>query len=183
MNYRRYICIFIALLIIGNLGFPQTRKQLPIVRIGMVMDGYYELNEAYLSFFLDEILELTRGEFDVQFPEDKLILADWTAKGVKAAMDRLLADPQVDLVIAMGVIASHDVATRGSLPKPVIAPWVLDAELMGFPYKDGTSGVKNLNYVNIPERMIKDVRAFLEVVKFKKLAYFINYRYLEAVRD
>jgi outer membrane protein TolC/ABC-type uncharacterized transport system substrate-binding protein len=183
MNYRRYICIFIALLIISSLGFPQARQKLPVVRIGIVLDGDYELNEAYLSFFLNEILELTRGEFDVQFREDKLILADWTAKGVKAAMDRLLADPQVDLVIAMGVIASHDVATRGSLPKPVIAPWVLDAELMGFPYKDGTSGVKNLNYVNIPERMRKDVQAFLEVVKFKKLAYFINYHYLEAVPE
>jgi len=183
MNYRRYLCIFIALLIISSLGFPQTRKQLPVVRIGMVMDGPYELNEEYLSFWLNEILELTRGEFDVQFPEDKLILADWTAKGVRSAMDKLLSDPQVDLVIAMGIIASHDVATRGSLPKPVIAPWVMDAELMGFPYKDGTSGVKNLNYVNLPERTIKEVQAFLEVVKFKKLAYFINYRYLEAVPE
>ncbi len=183
MNYRRYICVFIALLLIASLGFPQTRKQLPVVRIGMVMDGSYELNEEYLSFFLNEILELTRGEFDVKFPEDKLLMADWTAKGVKSAMDKLLADPQVDLVLAMGIIASHDVATRGSLPKPVIAPWVLDAELMGFPYKDGTSGVKNLNYVNLPERTIREVQAFLEVVKFKKLAYFINYRYLDAVPE
>ncbi len=183
MKYKRFICSIIILLSVVCLAFPQTRKQLPVVRIGMVMDGYYELNKEYMSFWLNEIFELTRGEFDVQFPEDKLILADWTVEGVKSSMDRLLADPQVDLVLAMGVIASHDVATRGSLPKPVIAPWILDAELMGFPYKDGTSGVKNLSYVNLPERTIRDVRAFLEVVKFEKLAYFINYRYLNAVPD
>ncbi|NIO19676.1 MAG: hypothetical protein GTN76_02730, partial [Candidatus Aenigmarchaeota archaeon] len=90
MNYRRYICIFIAILIFSSLGFPQARQKLPVVQIGTVLDGDYELNEAYLSFFLKEIIELTRGEFDIKFPKDKLILADWTAKGVKAAMDRLL---------------------------------------------------------------------------------------------
>jgi len=183
MNYRRYMCVFIALLIMTNLGFPQTSKKLPVVRIGIVMDGYYELNEQYLSFWFNEILELTRGEFDVRFPEEKRIVADWTAEGVKSAWDRLLADPEVDLIIAMGLIASHEVAIRGRLPKPVIAPWILDAELMGFPYKEGTSGVKNLNYVDIPERAIREVQSFLEVVKFEKLAYFINSSYLDAIPE
>ncbi len=183
MKYLCHICMFIALLIIICPGFPQTPEQLPVKRIGMVIDGDYELNEEYLSFWRKEILELTRGDFDVQFPEDKFIVADWTAEGVKAAMDRLLTDPDVDLVLAMGVIASHDVAVRGNLPKPVIAPWILDAELMGFPYKDGTSGVKNLNYVNLPERAIREVQSFLEVVEFTKAAYLINSSYLEAVPE
>ncbi|UCE42144.1 MAG: TolC family protein [Candidatus Aminicenantes bacterium] len=183
MNYRRYISLFTTLLIITCLGFPQTPEKLPVKRIGMVLDGYYELNEQYLSFWLNEILELTRADFDVQFPEDKRIVADWTAKGVEAGMNRLLADPEVDLIIAMGVIASHDVATRGSLPKPVIAPWILDAGLMGFPYKDGTSGVKNLNYVNMPERTIREVQAFLEVIEFRKAAYLFDTSYLKAIPE
>jgi outer membrane protein TolC len=183
MNNRLYIGLIVILLTFGSLMFPQAKGQLPIVRIAMVLDGDWELNDSYLGLFRGEILELTRGEFEVQFPENKLILADWTEVSVKKAMDKLLSDPQIDMILAMGIIASHDVASRGDLSKPVIAPFILDAELMGFPLKDGTSQVKNFCYVNIPDRIIRNVQSFLDVVKFKKLAYLINYHYLEAVPE
>lgn len=183
MSYRLYIGLIVILLTFISLMFPQAQENLPIVRIGIVLDGYWERNEEYLYLFRSEILELTRGEFDVQFPEDKLILADWTEASVNEAMDTLFSDPQVDLILAMGIIASHDVASRGDLPKPVIAPFILDAELMGFPLKDGTSQVKNFCYVNIPDRIIRNVQSFLDVVKFEKLAYLINDNYLEAVPE
>jgi outer membrane protein TolC/ABC-type uncharacterized transport system substrate-binding protein len=183
MKYKSFICSIIMLLSLICLVFPQTKKQLPTVRIGIVMDGYWERNEEYLILFRSEILGLTQGEFDVQFPKEKLIQADWTEESVKSAMDTLLVDPQVDLILAMGIIASHDVANRGSLSKPVIAPFILDAELMGFPIKEGVSGINNFNYVNIPDRITRDVQSFLSVVKFEKLAYFINHHYLEAVPE
>lgn len=183
MNHRHYISLIACLSIMTCLGFPHAPGQRPLVRIGMVIDGQYELNEDYLSFWMNEILELTRADFDLQFPEDKRVVADWTSQSVNAEMNKLLADPEVDLVLAMGVIASHDAATRGNLPKPVIAPWILDAKLMGIPLKEGTSGVKNFNFINVPDRTIKDAQAFLEVVEFKKAAYLINERYLEAIPD
>ncbi len=183
MSYRISLGLIVSLLILISLMLPQTRENLSVVRIGMVLDGYWERNEEYLSLFRSEILELTRGEFEVQFPENKLIIADWTEASVKGAVDRLLSDPQIDLILAMGIIASHDVASRGNLPKPVIAPFVLDAELMGFPLKDGISQVKNFCYVNIPDRIIRNVQAFLDVVKFEKLAYLINRHYLDAVPE
>jgi outer membrane protein TolC/ABC-type uncharacterized transport system substrate-binding protein len=183
MRYRLYIGLIITLLTFIGLMFPQAQENLSIVRIGMVLDGYWERNEEYLYLFRSEILELTRGEFEVQFPEDKLIISDWTEASVKEAMDKLFSDPQVDLILAMGIIASHDVASRGDLPKPVIAPFILDAELMEFPLKDGASQVKNFCYVNIPDRVIRNVQSFLDVVKFEKLAYLINHHYLEAVPE
>ncbi len=183
MSYLRYVCLVIIVLTFIGPMFSQTRTQLPAVRIGLVIDGYWEQNEEYLKLFRSEILDLTRGEFDVQFPGDKLILADWTKDGVKSALDKLLADPQVDLILAMGIIASHDVATRGSLPKPVIAPFILDAELMGFPLKEGASRVKNFSYINILDGIKRDIQAFLDLVKFENLAYFINNYYIEAVPE
>ena len=175
-----FISIF---LIFVCLGFPQSQNPLPVVRVGMVIDGYWQLNAPYLELFRSEILHLTRGEFDVRFPAEKQIESDWTTTGVKAGLDMLLGDPEVDLILAMGVIASQDVANRPSLAKPVIAPFILDAALMGFPLEEGASGVKNFNYVNIPERIIKDVRSFLRVVEFRKMAYLINHSYLDAVPE
>ncbi len=183
MTYIRHFFLVLAVLGILGTAFPQSPKSQPVIHIGIVMDGYWELNERYLSLLKKEILDLTSGEFDVRFPEDKLIVSDWTAGGVGSDMDRLLADNRVDMIIALGIIASHDVALRGILSKPVIAPFILDADLMGFPLEAEASGIKNFNYVNIPDIIVRDVQSFLKVAEFKKLAYLINFRYLDAVPD
>jgi outer membrane protein TolC/ABC-type uncharacterized transport system substrate-binding protein len=159
-----------------------ARAAKPLVHIGIVVDGYWERDQELMELLKTEILSLTEGEFDVRFPEDKIIYADWTAGGVKSVLDNLLDDPEVDIVIAGGVIASNDAATRGPLPKPVIAPFIIDAELQGILSKDGTSGVKNLNYVAFPEPVRSDLEAFLEIVRFKKLAVLTNKYYSEALQ-
>ena len=183
MTYRSFIYSIISLLGAICLTCPQARGQLPIVRIGIVTDGPWEGNDEIRSLFEQEILELTRGEFDVRFPADEHIQADWTVSSVKAAIDQLLADRQVDMMLALGVMASHEACRRRDLPKPVIAPIVLDAELQGLPLEGGGSGVKNLNYATFPDRIARDIEAFLEIVPFTKLAILVNQRYHEAIPE
>jgi outer membrane protein TolC/ABC-type uncharacterized transport system substrate-binding protein len=153
------------------------------VNIGIIGDGPWERNDELRVLFEREILGLTRGEFEVRFPEDKRIIADWSLEGIRRAGDRLLADPEVDMIIALGAIASNDFCHRGDLPKPVIAPAVLDIELQGVPLKGGTSGVKNLSYVTYPATLRSDVKAFLSIVPFKKLAILTNPSYQEAIPE
>lgn len=157
--------------------------QQPIVRIGIVVDGPWERNDEIRQMFEQEILTLAKGEFDVRFPKDKLVVADWSLAGVKAAVDRLLADSEVDLILTLGVYASDDVCRRGDLPKPVIAPVVIDAEIQGLPSKDGTSGVKNLNYLTFPSHIRRDIEAFLEIVSFSKVIILGNKRTHEAIPE
>ena len=153
------------------------------IDIGVVTDGFWERYDDYWKLFREEILSLTQDEFDVRFPDSKKHRADWTAEGINNALDSLLKDPEVDIILALGLIASHEVAKRGDLPKPVIAPFILDAELTGIPYEEGRSGVKNFCYVNIPERTERELQAFQKVFRTTKLAYLINQRYLEAVPE
>jgi outer membrane protein TolC len=161
-----------VLLAVGATGvFSQT---LPVVRIAVVVDGPWVENEPVLQMFEGEILELTEGEFDVRFPEEFSVVGDWTIEGVRGHLDRLLADPDVDLIITLGVLASHDVALRRPSSKPVIAPIVIDAELQGLPNEHGTSGVENLNYLVFPNNLRRDMEAFLDVVRFKKVAVLFN---------
>jgi len=111
----------------------------PTYRIGAVIDGPWERNDEIWRVTKEEIFTLTRGEFDVRFPDDKVITADWTMAGIRRAIDTLLNDPEVDILLAMGAMASTEVSSRGPLPKPVVAPFVLDAELQGLPSKNGGS--------------------------------------------
>ncbi len=160
----------VLLLILPATALPQKQ----VVRVGVVIDGPWEDNEAIARMTRDEILTLTRGEFDVRFPQEKQITADWTLAGINAALERVLSDPEVDVVLAMGVISSGQVSRRGNLPKPVIAPFVLDADLQGAPMENGTSGVKNLNYLSLPSYVVRDIRIFQEIVPFFKVTILLN---------
>lgn len=138
----------------------------PVVRIGMVADGPSPLLDEIASRFQKEISELSRGEMDVRFPAKSRVDGAWSVAGVKAAVDQLLADSRVDVVIALGVIGSNDLARRKRLSKPVIAPFIIDAELQGLPMRKGASGVRNLNYLASFKSLERDVKAFTEIIPF-----------------
>lgn len=139
--------------------------------IGVVFDGPSDINQRTLSIYEKEIKDLTAGEFAVSFPPDKIITADWTAEGVRSALERQLADPSVDIVIALGIISSTELSGWSSFPKPVIAPWVIDPKLLGLtPGEDGGSGIRNFYYISRTASFDRELAAFKEAVGFKKLA-------------
>ena len=80
------------------------------IRVGVVTDGPWARHQEVPEQFRQEVLEATRGEFEVVFPEELQLDGDWTTTGIDAALDKLLADPQVDIVLALGYGASHQVA-------------------------------------------------------------------------
>ncbi len=171
--------IFLIILLCVCIASAQQKT----VRVGVVIDGPWEQNDEISEMTQREILTLTEGEFDVRFPANKTFTADWTLASIHAAVDRLLADSEVDLILTMGVLASGYVSRRGDLPKPVIAPFVIDAHLQGLPSKDGTSGVRNLNYLSLPARVFRDVRLFREIVSFTKLAILVNNEVWQSIPD
>ncbi len=146
---------------------------LPVLRIGVVLDGPQRTQKLFPAF-AQEIRDLLRGEYAVRFPAGQRLTADYTTAGVRKAMSRLLADPQVDMVLALGVLASSDAAHRKQLPKPVFAPFVMNAHLQGISPKDGASGVQNLNYLTFPSNVARNLQAFREIVAFKNVAFLVQ---------
>lgn len=112
-------------------------RSLPVVHVAIVRDGPSELVPELRDLLRREITELTSHEFDVRFPEDLQLEGGWSVKGINQAIDRVLAQPRADLVIALGILASNEIGRRKQLSKPVIAPFVLDPELQGLPFKRG----------------------------------------------
>lgn len=152
-----------------------------VVTFGMVIDGPSSYNSSFRPLLQNQIRDLLGSEFDARFPDDKQVVADWTRSGIDTALQRLLDDPEVDLVLTVGAIASQVAAEFGPLPKPVVAPFVLDAEFQGLPMVNGASGVRNLTYVGYPTATLNDLEAFREVVPFDHLAILVERAYLRAV--
>jgi len=151
------------------------------LRIGIIVDGPWKKNVEYITMIKSEILELTGTEFDVHFPESKMIEGNWNITRIKSAVSELLADPDVDLILTLGVIASHEIARKDKLEKPVIAPFILDPKMQNIPLKNGVSGLKNLNYIHTPFTSKNTLQDFQSVVEFKTMAYLVNKFYLETI--
>jgi outer membrane protein len=177
---KKTICLLYAMWIIGcpkefSLARPQSPSK--ILHIAIVADGYWERNEEYFDFIKKEVTDVVGKQAQVVFPPDKILEGDWTLQGVRRINDRLLEDPDVDLILGMGLMASQDLCTRGDLPKPVIAPIVIDPAVQHIPLKNGTSGVKNLNYLVYPITFERDINLFREIIPFKKLVTVSSKRY------
>ncbi len=79
-------------------------RQLPVVTIGVVADGPYQHRTGQAELLLQEIELLASQDFEVLMPAGKRLEGDFTAASIGAALDQLLADPEVDLVVALGPI-------------------------------------------------------------------------------
>ena len=151
----------------------------PVVNVGIVFDGpppgggnvAPERLQGLVELIESETIALTEREWDVRFPDELRLSGEWDAEKIGAAVDRQLADPEVGILITVGIFSTNEVCRRRELPKPVIAPMAVDIEAQSLPvgYDDEgriTSGVPNLNYLATPGTILRDLRRFREIVPF-----------------
>lgn len=149
-------------------------QEIQNVNIAIVRDGMSPRFALQTDIIKREIKEITRGEFDVRFPESLERSGQWNVVRIREAVDHLLSDKRVDLLIATGPVGSQELISRGALPIPAIATTVLDIALQRAPLVDGKSGVKNLSYLASPKSFERDLVAFREIVNFKHLGILIT---------
>jgi ABC-type uncharacterized transport system substrate-binding protein len=150
------------------------QDSLPVVRIGFVFDGPRTTNAEFAQLHAAEIQAILEGEFEPRFPPSSLREGDHTLAGIAGTVDRSLADPDVDLLVVLGPLASFEIARRGPLPKPSVAAFAMDPEVLGFPLTVGTSGTPNLSYIAQATELTRDFQAFREIVPFSTLTLLAN---------
>ncbi|MCG6922723.1 MAG: TolC family protein [Acidobacteria bacterium] len=162
------MALFLLALVAGGQVVLSAVSDTPgIVRLGVVTDGEAARTAPIADRFRTEIRRLLEGEFVV---EETAVVGDWTLPGVRAALERMLSDPSIDVVLAAGILASDEACRSSDLPKPVIAPFVLDASIQGCPLEEGHSGRANLVYATYPPSFASDIKVFRSIVPFERLA-------------
>jgi len=159
------LVIFISVLCIS---YPMQASA-KTVHIGIITDGPWARYTEIQQTLIGEVVDVTSSQYDVQFPDDYFIQADWSVSGINSAIDALLENSEVDMIITLGRVASHLVCKRRDLPKPVIAPFIVDARIQNLPEKDGTSGVNNLTYIDSQRNVERTIRTFREITPFDHL--------------
>ncbi len=156
-------------------------EQKPRLGVGILFDGKKQID--VIDLLKQELTQLFENEYTLHIPDDHILVGDWTRADIARNLDTLLANPAVDVIIAFGVIASHEACHREQLPKPVIAPLVFDPELQNLPQKGEGSGVRNLNYLLSIPTIEDGVTAFQKLESFDKMAIFISLFNIEAMPE
>jgi outer membrane protein TolC len=168
-----------ALLLLPRSAYPQEADT---VTIGFLSDGPFQRQAHLAQLLRDEITDLLSGEFTIRMPADANVEADFTIVGIEAGLDRLLGNPDVDLIVTFGAISSHVAAGRRDLQKPVVAAIILDTGLQGLEVAEGGgSGITNLTYIALAEDY--EVEVFREIVPFDRIALLVNGPLAEAVPE
>jgi len=193
MNFRLLGFLVCLLLLIPLSAFTASsededqdlfeQQERTIFNIGIVTDGSTASDLEMIALFQQEIQTLAEEEFLVKFPKSMVLSGKDTAKGVNRALDRLFANPETDLVLALGTIASSEVLRRKTLSKPVVAPYVVNRSVQQLPIEDGSSGVANLTYIDSMFHVGRDLQSFQKIVSFKSLAVILDQREVTAIPE
>ena len=154
----------------------QSTASGPVARIAFVADREDPLAAEIRDLVRNELLALTRDEFDVRLPAHLVVVADGTAAGIAGAIERLIANEEVAIVVTQGLLSSELAARGAPWPKPVIASTVFDARLQELPQSSGASGVANLTYIAYPSPgpLLRDLGKFRELVPFSNAAILVD---------
>ncbi|MCP5098504.1 MAG: TolC family protein [Chloroflexi bacterium] len=128
-----------------------------------------------------EVKTLTNDEFDVRFPLTKRIHGNWQIGNIQAAFSTLYADPQVDIVIALGFGAATIAVGLDHYPKPTLAAMILNELLSDAPRSGIASGIDNLAYISIQAELANEIKTFRRVTNFNKVAILADALMVEAM--
>ena len=153
------------------------------VNIAVLYDGPIKRQVLNLEQIKKEINDLNGREFNIRFPDKYTRHGNWHMDDIKQNLIALLNDPNVDIIIANGLLSSHQASLIDNLTKPVIAPEVADRILQNLPYQNGISGKKNYVYISENKLVGDDLRLFSRLVGFKHLLIPADHLFLKAIPE
>jgi outer membrane protein len=166
--------------ILLSVAAPVSARQ---VRVGVLIDGPAAREGISADALEHAAAEVYGDGLALTVAPQMRLNGNWNVSALNAALDRLEADPQIDVVVTLGFAASHLVAHRSQLPKPTIAASVLDPVLQTFPMKNGRSGRHNFTYVTTFNRVDDQVGTFHRIIGFTHLVVLADPLALQVVRE
>ena len=151
------------------------------INIALVNDGDSEWTQHLIQNVERELNAMADDDFNFNFTDRNTFNLNWDPSQAKATIDRALASNNVDIVIALGVLASAPLGDY--MPnKPAIAALVIDPLQQGFPISERTtSGVKNLHYLSPTVDLVNEVVRFQGVTQANHIAVVADGVILEAI--
>ena len=169
---RRLLVLFCAILAANFLvPHPGEAQSLPEVRVAFVHDGAdADWSAGFRDSLSQELRRILEVDYTVLMPDELQRTADGSVASVRAELESLQADQQVDLIVASGPLGSLEASRLSKRARPVIGTWVMNPAIQGIPYDNGTSGLHNFTYITVGNLLSADMGALNMVVDYEHLA-------------
>jgi outer membrane protein TolC len=141
------------------------------VKVGIVTDASGSEFDLLTRQVKSEIEALTNAGDGALFKE---LSANWQSEKVNGNLQTFLNDPEVDIIVTLGLLSSEAAARLTDYTKPVIAATVLDPVLQNLPQKaDKSTGVPNFAWIESLIRLKSDMHSFARIFESEHLAVII----------
>ena len=170
------VALALVLVLVGSDAHAQPISE---ARIAVLLDGPGDRPRQVLQLTREELDRFGHGHPEL-FPADQVRTGDFSVETALQQLDDALADPNVDVIWAFGLLGSAAAvrrATDGGLVKPVVAPFVLEPSRHLLRNLDPARS--NLAYVVLTPALGRDIEALRSVVPVRRLAYLLP----RAIRD
>ncbi|MDH3709326.1 MAG: TolC family protein [Cyclobacteriaceae bacterium] len=178
--YQRYLMLFCLVFLVYYATAQSNDDQ---INISILID--YDQAEAheFAELIQYEIDQLFGNSYELKY--DKIIFSNLVNDSSEAAVliQQILQDESVDIVIGAGVLISGTLHLHAPFEKLVIATSVIDPNLQGIPYKEGTSGLDNFTYVILPTDFYRDLEVFHDIYPYQHLIILVDDYIYRSVGD
>ncbi len=165
---KHKLLFFLIILLVSASPVLQAQST---ITIGISKDANSVEFKEFNKYLKEEIIALTKSRFKVNFKE---LSADWQQAKISQNNQKLMADPDVSLLVTLGYISSNEIAGLKNFTKPVIAANILDQDLQNLQLQQGnTTGIDNFTYIESIIQLKKDIHEFSQMFEAKELAVFI----------
>ncbi|MFY0652296.1 MAG: TolC family protein [Cyclobacteriaceae bacterium] len=155
-----------------------------VVNIGVVTTCQDDGSPRFAKAILSEARLLLKKNYRLVLDEKNIAHAGCNPDQVKSNLDKFLIDPGIDMILGLDAISSHILAKNGPYTKPVIAVTILNAQVQNVPLTiKGTSGIKNLAYLELPYSPVRDLEVFQNLIGFEKLVILQDENLFKAIPE
>ena len=164
----RLLAIFLFVFGISYTGFSKT------LNVGIVFDGPSDNTLTFVQSIEEELQNTLSKEDKIIFSKENRVAGKFDTNKIKDGISKLMNEKKVDAILTIGPVASHIAANLEKYSKPVVAAHIYNAKMQKLNQKNGTSGVKNLSYIDMNLDIGQHIDKYQEIKTFKKLHLLIS---------
>lgn len=139
----------------------------PRAHIALIYDGPMQHEEGYATQVKEELIDLLEADYNLSL----ISIEDfWNMEGAQRNVKGALHDPNIDLVITLGVLSSYELLKQPWLKKPA----VIGRNLNFLSYPGASDPILEspvLGYFKSPLTFVSEIETFAKVTDAKKLAF------------
>lgn len=140
------------------------------VTVGVLSDNISKTEAVIIQQFEHELSLLVQGEFVVKFPKSKQFKGNFSIPLIKKHYQAMQNDPNIDIILTVGLLASEVAQQSKIRQKPTFAPFVFDMNTS----KINQSGIKNFSFLTLDANFEEELKRFIKITAFTHLCVLID---------